>query len=271
MESRALICYDGHIIMNKTAVIILAAGQGTRMPNRSLPKALLRVGDVSMVERVVRAVEQSKLTDQPVVVIGHKGASIKRVLGSRARYVWQRRQLGTGHAVTATRTLLQGKAGQVIVLYGDHPLLRPTTLQRLARLRAKRRAVITCVVTLLSDFRGPRQPFRRNFGRMIRDRRGQLIKSVEFKDATPRERSIREVNPGYYCFDAEWLWANLSKLTRRNAQRQYYVNGLLALATAQGETVAILPSRDWVESLGVNTEKERQIAEKVAKITKAIS
>lgn len=249
--------------MKGPSVIILAAGRGTRM-SAKLPKALVPVGGVPMIMRSLMTVARAGFDIKPVVVVGYKGALVKQIGGNRARYVTQRQQLGTGHAVAAARPFLRGRVNQVVVVYGDHPFVTPLLLNRLVKMQRGRRAVLACATTVVPDFRGPRQTLLR-YGRIVRARDRSILRCVEYKDATLRERRIREVNSGYYCFDAAWLWKNLKLLRRDNVQHEYYLTDLIGLAVAQGRRVVLVVSRNWREGLGINTDKERQVAEKFVK------
>lgn len=245
----------------KTNVIILAAGKGTRM-NHHLPKALLPVAGVSMIERVVTAVEKAKFGTPPIIVVGHQAKLVQQTIGPRALYAFQRKQLGTGHAVAAASTQLKKTKGNIVVIYCDQPFITAKTLQRLVQQQQKTQAGIAALTVTVPDFTGPRLALQ-HCGRIVRDKRRRLMKSVEVKDATSAERRIREVNPCVYCFDAKWLWKNLPELRPTNAQHEYYLTDLLERAVQAGEKVALLKSKNWVEALGVNSPDDLRTAERL--------
>lgn len=237
-------------------VIILAAGQGKRFKS-SLPKVLADFSGKPMVSHVVSAVEKSGVTDRSVVVVGVGAEQVKKVLGDRCDYVYQEKQLGTGHAVAQCRPLLEGKSDAVLVLYGDHPLVTSETVRTLVGEHEKHQPTITMATVTVDDFNNWRQPFI-NFGRIVRNDRGFFWGIVEAKDAGIEQRAIREVNAGYYCFDAAWLWKNVEKLSNKNAQQEYYLTDLAAIAVmlANGVyTVSIAPH----EALGANSPEELEI------------
>ncbi|MDD5110768.1 MAG: NTP transferase domain-containing protein [Patescibacteria group bacterium] len=240
----------------KVKVIILAAGQGKRFKS-PLPKVLAQFHGQPMVAHVVSAVEKSGVTDRPVVVVGVGAEHVRAVLGDRCRYVEQVKQLGTGHAVAQCRSVLEGMADAVLVLYGDHPLMTAETVRTLVETHQREQPTLTMATTTVSDFKEWRQPFY-NFGRIVRDGSGKfmrIVRIVEAKDATPEELEILEVNPSYFCFDARWLWEHLPKLTNRNAQGEYYLTDLIGIAITEGRRVITVPIPPQ-EALGANRPEE---------------
>lgn len=243
-------------------VIILAAGEGKRFKS-ALPKVLAQVGGRPMVAWVVDAVQQSGLTDRPVVVVGVGAEQVKATLGERCEYVSQQQQLGTGHAVAACRTFLEGHVDTIVVLYGDAPLVSAQTIRGLVAEHQLVQPAVTLTTAVVPDFSGWREAFR-EFGRIERDRTGKVLRVIEARDATPAQLALREVNPGYYCCMATWLWPHLEKLSNRNAQGEYYLVDLVGLAIAEGApvaTIAIPPE----EALGVNSPVELEILEQFMK------
>lgn len=226
-----------------------------------LPKALIPVGGVPMILRelaVVRAAGFKKI----IVVVGYQAAQVKKVVGKRAQFVIQKKQLGTGHAVGVTKRILRGKTNEVLVLYADSPLVSEKTLRDLVQLRRKTKAVLTLVTIAIPDFRGSRRVFLK-YGRIVRDTSGKYLQScVEYNNATRQERAIKEVNSGFYCFDAKWLWESLPKLKKKPISGEYYLTDLMGLAVAEGKRVAPLPLKHWQEGLGANTMNDISILEK---------
>lgn len=260
----------------KTGVIILAAGKGTRMNHnfstrvaglhsagRVVPKVLVPIGGVPMILCALAAVEKADFKTKPIVVVGYKKELVKKAVGNRANYVWQRRQLGTGHAVAVAKPLLYKKVNQIIVIYGDHPFTSSSLLRRLAELRQRTKAAVAMTTVVVPNFLGARRIFLR-YGHIVRDTSGRFVKHcVEYKDAARRERAIREVNSGHYCFDAKWLWQSLTKLKRKNFKNEYYLTDLIGLAVAEGRRVSPLALTDWQEGIGVNTIGDVRVAERL--------
>jgi bifunctional UDP-N-acetylglucosamine pyrophosphorylase / glucosamine-1-phosphate N-acetyltransferase len=211
-----------------TAVVILAAGMGTRMKS-DLPKVLQRVCGRPMVSYVVDAAHQLTGT-RPWVVVGHRADLVRQALGDSAEFVVQEPQLGTGHAVLQAQPALEGKADTVLVLYGDTPFIAVETLVAMLEQHARDGAAAT-----LLTFRPP-DPLR--LGRIVRDGSGRVRAIVEFKEAAPDQLAIREVNSGILCFRADWLWSRIGNLPVKHGER--YLTDLVAMAVAEGLTVAAM-------------------------------
>jgi len=227
------------------AVIILAAGQGTRMQSR-LPKVLHQVAGRAMVQHVLSAAAALK-PDRTVVVIGPEMMQVAEAV-SPALVAVQDRPLGTGHAVIAAMASLKGFRGDVLVLYGDTPLLTPGTLRRL--LSARRSKPDPAVV--VSGFR-PADPGA--YGRLILDAKGGLERIVEFRDADESERAVPFCNGGLMVVDGARLPALLKKLSNSNSKGEYYLTDLVAHARMRGWACRAVEV-DSVDVLGVNTRSE---------------
>ncbi|MBC7232744.1 MAG: bifunctional UDP-N-acetylglucosamine diphosphorylase/glucosamine-1-phosphate N-acetyltransferase GlmU [Chloroflexi bacterium] len=227
--------------MNKLAVVILAAGQGTRMKSK-LPKVLHPIAGQPMVKYVLNAV-MGLGEEKPVLVVGYGADLVRQTLGDAVTYVFQEQQLGTGHAVLQTREQLEGRAEAVLVLYGDMPLLSGTTLHTLVRAHETRSTPITMLTCVHEESMG--------FGRILRDAKGRVIGIVEESQATPEQLAIQELNPGVYCFEAAWLWAHLPRLPR-SPKGEYYLTDLVGMAVAEGHAVEAIQVEDPLETLGVN-------------------
>jgi bifunctional UDP-N-acetylglucosamine pyrophosphorylase/glucosamine-1-phosphate N-acetyltransferase len=156
----------------------------------------------------------------------------------------QEEQLGTGHAVACALDALAGFRGTVLILCGDTPLLRSETLKNLQTFHHENNAAITVLTAVMDD------PF--GYGRVIRDEAGRVSRIVEQKDADPEEQTIREINSGIYCMDSDFLFSNIKEIGNNNAQGEYYLTDLLAIAVRKGLTCLALPTADADEIMGVN-------------------
>jgi bifunctional UDP-N-acetylglucosamine pyrophosphorylase/glucosamine-1-phosphate N-acetyltransferase len=244
-------------MMNLYAVI-LAAGQGKRMKSK-LYKVLHPVCGKPMVVHVLDALNEIN-PDQTIVVVGHGAEAVKGALGDRAEFALQEEQLGTGHAVLQAKDRLEGKEGLTLILYGDTPLVKPETLQKLMELHRSAGAAASVLTAEMDNPYG--------YGRIIRNEQGTVERIVEQKDCTPAENAIREINTGLYCFDNQKLFEALGRVTNDNAQQEYYLTDVIGILRSQGETVAAYCTDDPSEAIGVNdrvwlAEAERLMRERI--------
>jgi len=244
----------------KQKIIILAAGKGSRM-NSEEPKVLAKVLARPMIDWVMTEVEKVKDLEKPVVVVGYQGERVRKFLNDRVEYVRQERQLGTGHAVASAKPKLENFQGAILVLYGDHPLVSQKNIKRIFEKHFQEKSCLTMMTTKISDFLDWRKGFS-GFGRIIRDQNNNIQAVREFKDCSETEKKIKELNPGYCCFDSEWLWQNISKLQNQNNQQEYYLTDLIEMAVKQGhkiQSIQIPP----IECLGVNTKEQLELVERL--------
>jgi len=232
------------------AVVILAAGKGTRMKS-AMPKVLHPIAGRPMAQHVVDAAAALSPANT-VVVYGHGGDQVRAaVTGERLQWAEQAEQLGTGHAVAQALPHLNEDV--VLVLYGDVPLIRPDTLRDfVARVTDRTLALMTLE---LDDPAG--------YGRIVRDEQGQVTRIVEQKDASDEQKRIREINTGILACSRRFLNDSLPKLSNRNAQGEYYLTDLIAMAVDAGmEVVTEQPAHAW-EVDGVNDRVQLARLERV--------
>jgi len=227
-------------------VIIMAAGLGTRMKSRTA-KVLHRAAGRPLIDYVVDlAIEVSGRP--PIVVVGYQHEAVEQHLGDRARYALQEKQLGTGHAVMQAMQQLDGKRKKILILSGDVPLTRLDTLKKLLEEHQRSGNALTLVTMKLDD---PAQ-----YGRIVRDGAGNVMKIVEARDADAKQREIREVNGGIYLFEAKDLAENLRRLSTDNAQGEYYLTDLISMLAEAGMRVGAVVVDDPAEASGVNSRAE---------------
>ncbi|HRH13105.1 MAG TPA: bifunctional UDP-N-acetylglucosamine diphosphorylase/glucosamine-1-phosphate N-acetyltransferase GlmU [Azonexus sp.] len=231
-------------------VVILAAGQGKRM-HSNLPKVLHPVAGKALVRHVIDTA-RSLAPAEIVVVYGHGGEVVRSTVDlPDISWTRQEPQLGTGHAVAQALPVLSGE-GQTLVLYGDVPLTKASTLKRLLHAGKDGLAILTVE---LADPTG--------YGRIVRDADGKVLCIVEEKDATSAERAIREVNTGIMAIPSDRLADWLSLLSNQNTQGEYYLTDIVALAVSEGASVRTAqPDADW-EALGVNSKVQLARLERV--------
>lgn len=226
-------------------IVILAAGDSTRLRSKT-PKVLHKLAGRPLIEYSVR-LAQAVSTRQPVVVVGRNADAVRALLGDHVRYVHQEQRLGTGHAVLQARPVLHGDSQTVLVFYADMPLVTAESLQQLLALHQRNIAASGVLSMLTFESDTPR-----GFGRIVRSSAGDVRAIVEEADCTPQQLSITELNPGLYCFDADWLWRSLDEITV-SAKGEYYLTDLVAIAVAQGRQVLAHKVNDALEMLGINT------------------
>ncbi len=243
--------------MSRLAVVILAAGQGKRMRSQR-SKLLHEIAGRPLVAYPLRLAEALQPA-HTVLVLGHLARQVQEALGPDYCYALQEPQLGTAHAVQQAQPLLEGHCDEVLVLYGDTPLLRRETIEALCRLHREQGAAVTLLSGLVDDPHG--------YGRVVRDTAGRVLAVVEHADATPEQRQIREINSGILLFQAEWLWAHLPRI-RPGPQGEYYLPDLIAQAVREGRVVLAYPAPDPEELLGINDRA--QLAEAAAILRRRI-
>jgi len=233
--------------MKDLCVLILGAGKGTRMvSNRA--KVLHQVCGVPMLKMVYRAAAVLE-PDEILAVIGQDAERVRSAMeGCPVEFILQEVQLGTGHAVMTAREHLSRRKGDVIVLYGDTPRIRPATLRKLIGHHRNSGAVTTLLTT-----RAP-EPF--GYGRIARGPGGRVTAIVEEKDTTIEQKAITEINPGLYCFQIPSLLEALGRLTNNNAQKEYYLTDLIGIQGGEGKPVEAVLHEDFEELHGINTRSE---------------
>lgn len=240
------------------STIILAAGQGKRMHSQT-PKVLHRLAGRSLLEHVVTTA--GKLTDntQTIVVYGHDGAKVRQALADlNVAWVEQTEQLGTGHAVLQALPQIADDH-LVLVLYGDVPLISAETLKKFIS-----STPANSIGILTADF-----PHPQGFGRIIRDANGNIVSIVEEKDATESQRAITEINTGIYLAPAKLLRKWLPTLKNTNAQKEYYLTDIIALAVQENILIHGMRAQTSAEVLGVNDKLQLATLERHYQIQQA--
>ena len=232
--------------MNKELrVVILAAGKGTRM-NSDLPKVLHKLKDKPLIDYVI---DESELLNpkEILIVVGFKKERVIKHTESRInlRYATQMEQLGTGHAVLQTNKLLKNEKGHILILYGDVPNIKASTLQPIIDDHIINNRDLTLITAEIDDPTG--------YGRIIRDKNDNLLKIVEEKDCTDDERKIKEWNPGIYIFKIPEVFKILNDIKTNNASKEYYLTDAIGLAQQSNMEIKAIKISNSNEVIGVNT------------------
>lgn len=228
-------------------VIVLAAGKGTRMKS-DLVKVLHPVFFAPMVCHVLESV-RLLAPEQTVVVTGHQAERVEEALSTYAvAFVRQREQLGTGHAVLASEPLLSAKRGTALILCGDTPLIRASTLQQMVDEHRNHQRTLTVMTTVVDN--------PTHYGRIVANAQGGIERIVEEKDADEATRRISEVNAGIYCADLNFLFAALSQVGTDNQQGEVYLTDIVEIARRQSCDVGRFVCSDPLEITGVNSRVE---------------
>ena len=232
--------------MNKELrVVILAAGKGTRM-NSDLPKVLHKLQSKPLIDYVI---DESELLNpkEIILVVGFKKESVIKHTQSRInlKYTTQIEQLGTGHAVLQTNELLKNRKGHILILYGDVPNIKASTLQPIVSDHISNNRDLTLITAEIDDPTG--------YGRIIRDKNGNLLKIVEEKDCSDDEKKIKEWNPGIYIFKIPEVFKILNNIKTNNASKEYYLTDAIGLAQQSNMQIKAIKIENSDEVIGVNT------------------
>jgi len=238
-------------------VIILAAGQGKRMLDPSKAKVMSMLRGKPLIEYVIqRAVRISK---KVYIIVGYQKQSVINFIESSNKFkqeitiIEQREQLGTGHAVTHTESVLKNFEGDVLILSGDVPNLSYETLLKFIGEHRSSKADVSVLSTIAEN------PF--GYGRIIRNGHNDFLKITEEKDATIKEREVKEINSGVYLLKSKLLFPVLKKVSNSNAQREYYLTDIIEILRNEGAKVFAFPEAEFSELLGVNSPEDLKKAE----------
>ena len=246
---------EGKGNMKKTLnVVILAAGEGTRMKSET-PKVLHPVAGHPMIKWVLEAVFALH-PEHVYVVVGHQSDKVKEALkDEKCTFVTQSQQLGSGHALQQVAKHLKSHHGDILVLCGDTPLVTHETLQKLIKVHHHEQNAATILSANVAH------PF--GYGRIYRMPSGLVYGIIEEKDATQEQKQIKEINSGIYCFSSPQIWSALKKVTPGNSKKEYYLTDTIAILAEDKGNVGAFHEAELDEILGVNTRADLSHAERV--------
>lgn len=232
---------------NSIFSIVLAAGKGTRMKSE-LPKVIHPVFFAPMICHVLDSIQKIK-PDEIVVITGHQAERVEEVLTDfPVRFARQDKQLGTGHAVLMAQESLKDKTGTALILCGDTPLIKSSTLQAMITAHHAQQSTLSVMTTIVDD--------PTNYGRIVTNEQNSIERIVEEKDASPSERQIKEVNAGIYCVDLSFLFSALRQVGTNNNQGEVYLTDIVGIARKEGHAVGHFVCADPLEITGVNSRVE---------------
>ncbi len=234
--------------MKNTAAIILAAGLGKRM-NSDMPKVLHEINGEPMITSVIRGAINAKISDI-VVVVGFLGDEVKKKVSEKykAIFAYQQEQLGTGHAVECALPYLPDHTEDVVILCGDVPLLKSSTLSEFIKYHNDNKCDITIIGAKMKNPAG--------YGRLIMDKDENISSIVEESDANSTQKKINIVNSGIYCVKKELLNRYIKKIDSDNAQKEYYLTDIIKIAYNADKHIKIFVKKESAEFIGVNSAKD---------------
>lgn len=243
----------------KFASIILAAGKGTRMGG-DLPKVLHLINGRPMIHLVIEAAKRS-VGDDVVVVVGYKSEMVEKEVKSQHQVIFaiQAEQLGTGHAVKCALPYIDKSITDVVILFGDVPLISQKTISSLIHQHTEGGCDITMLTATLEDPNG--------YGRIVTCDQGKFLKIVEEKDADQLLKKIKEVNTGICCVSVEFLGDVIRKIGQSNTQNEFYFTDIIEIGNAEGRKIGRYTAADPVETLGVNTLEQLSSLEQHVKLS----
>ena len=242
------------------ATVILAAGKGTRMKDPGKSKVMFELKDQPMIQYVVELALEIN-SDLVVVVVGYQKEAVMDFIEeefpnslSKIVFAHQDEQLGTGHAVMQAKEFLKDFKGDVLILSGDVPLLKPETISEFLEFHYENGNSASMISALFDDPHG--------YGRVMRDINMDVTEIVEEKDATEIQKQIKEINSGIYLIDSKYLLNALDSLSDDNAQGEYYLTDIFKYLREENKKVGAFPVENILEITGVNTIEQLKELEK---------
>lgn len=240
--------------MKDIAAIVLAAGRGTRLNSRTVNKVMLPIGGKPMIGHTVNVLKKSGI-DTVVIVVGFAKQSIIDYLGDSVLYAEQRKQLGTAHAAECGLKILPAKISDVVIVYGDDSYCYPPKLlQKMIALHKNKKADVTLLTVEKDNPRG--------LGRILRDTNDKVVGIVEEKNATAKQKEIKEINTGCYVFDRKFLEEYLPRVKKNKVSGEYYLPDLVELAVKNKKRLEAIRGSN-IPWRGVNTRGELTQARRI--------
>jgi bifunctional N-acetylglucosamine-1-phosphate-uridyltransferase/glucosamine-1-phosphate-acetyltransferase GlmU-like protein len=230
--------------------IILAAGKSTRMQMK--PKSALPLAGKPVAQWALSAVKETR-PQEIIVIVGHEAEAVKNAFGPECKFVLQEPQLGTGHALLICERLLKDFVGDLLVIFGDHPLISGQDLQNLVAYHRQNKPATTMLTWLRKG--------ESSFGRILRDENSKVLGIIEVPDASPQQLAIREVNLSMYCFPCPAIFDVLHHIRADNKKQEYYLTDVVGLLVQEGKRVEAFTAQHPGTAFGINTPEEFARAE----------
>jgi UDP-N-acetylglucosamine diphosphorylase/glucosamine-1-phosphate N-acetyltransferase len=245
----------------KISTVIMAAGKGKRMKNPDKSKVMFELLGKPMIQYVIEMAMEIH-SEKIIPVVGHQKKTVidfinEKFKSNKIYYAHQDAQLGTGHAVMQTEPFLHSFEGDVLILSGDVPLLKPETVKKFMKYHYENNFDAALISAYLDDASG--------YGRIIRDENGNFVDIVEQKDANEEQKKINEINSGIYIIDCRKLFDGLKTLDTNNAQGEYYLTDIFKYFIQLKLKIGAMPVEDSLEISGVNTVEQLAEMEKIIK------
>jgi UDP-N-acetylglucosamine diphosphorylase/glucosamine-1-phosphate N-acetyltransferase len=236
----------------RVRAIILAAGKGKRMKS-DVAKVLHPLCGKPMLTYSVDAARALNV-EKIIVIVGHQAGDVRKAFKDEGLiFIEQREQLGTGHAVLQARDVFRSYDGTILILCGDVPMLSPSTIKALLESHIMEKSIVTVLTTILDDPTG--------YGRIIKaEDKGEILRIVEEKDASPTERKIREINTGIYCVESNFLFRAVGDIGNENIQKEYYLTDIVGIAWKEGLKTRSFITANSYEVMGINTPDDFEMA-----------
>lgn len=249
------------INMNKIYGVILAAGQGTRMKSR-IPKVLHKVCGKELIYYVVDCMSKTAKMQKLVTVVGCGADAVIEYLHNfrNVDHVFQKERLGSAHALLQAKNKLKNCDGHLIVMCGDTPLVKAETLKSLLKYHVKNKNDATVLSGNVEN------PF--GYGRIVRNSAGNVICIVEEKSADDKQKQIKEINSGIYCFNLKVLWKELYKVDNKNNKKEYYLTDVISILNNDGYKTDAVAITTEEEILGINDRKQLAEAQEILRLRK---
>jgi bifunctional UDP-N-acetylglucosamine pyrophosphorylase / glucosamine-1-phosphate N-acetyltransferase len=242
----------------KNQIIILAGGKGTRMKS-DIPKVLTKIKGISIIKRQLKNL--ADVCSDPIIIIGHNGNDVIKETNNKYRYIWQKEQLGTGHALMCAKEKIEKEEMKnIIVIPGDHPLISKETINNLIKSHNNSKSVISLAIVNADNFIGSNSIFY-NCGRIVRNKNSEVCGIVELKEATDQQKLIKELNVSYYCFDTNWLWGNIYNIKKDNNAEEYYLTDIVDIAIKQNLKINTVVIKNSSEGMGINSREQLKLIE----------